>query len=724
MGRYKAGLIENALVGVTFSDGRVQVDRAIVSAPAAEAAAAIAEAEQLVHQENQPIPALAAYVEAIRAEPDHGGAYHGLGWVLAVLGKSERAEAAFLTSIDHRGERAETLRELGNLDWKAGQRSDAVAWWRRSTAIDDSEAPARLSLALAAYYEEDWDRAIVHLDEAEQLGAEAPTQLREWIERGRRNEPFEHARVEPETGAGANVGPQVRVDVGGGTFAANETSIAAVQVADGEIVASWNDWRLSPNVSNEVINTGAAISIDGGATWTDGLLRPPPPNQSAVEGDPMTAYDQRTGNLWVGGISFANNGGLYVARKAPGSPVFEPSVQIGQSSFADKCYMAAGPAPGDPNSTVVYIAYNEGLWRSFDLGETWSFVNAGWPFGIGYLPRVAADGTLQVAYWDLFNGMKIFRSTNAGNSFSSPVTAAVRMDTWGTQDGSRFPGSFRVPAFGTMAIHPLTGNLFYIYPDTTNVVGGNSNVDLYMTVSSDEGDSWSSPTIINDDSSPPGDQLFPWIEIDDSGRIHMVFHDSRNVVQDDKQFGDPDGFFDVYYSYSDDGGRSWSEARLTPNTFNSKNDGLDRTLQFLGDYSGISFAGDVAFPLYLSTQNGDSDSFIHRIERVGGGGMTLADPSPGLAGIENTFSVSGATPGAAVAFLFSRDEGSTEVPGCAPLEIGLDGASVVGSSTADANGNASVSVVIPPGASGTTIFFQSVDRSACVASNLVGYDFP
>ena len=109
------------------------------------------------------------------------------------------------------------------------------------------------------------------------------------------------------------IGPQQRIDVAGGTDAANETTGAASSVSPGDIIAGWNDWRDSGG--SEVIRAGYAISTDGGQSWIDDVLRPPGPNQSGVEGDPMAAFDERTGNLWLGAISFSGNGGLYVARK-------------------------------------------------------------------------------------------------------------------------------------------------------------------------------------------------------------------------------------------------------------------------------------------------------------------------------------------------------------------------------------------------------------------------
>ncbi len=406
------------------------------------------------------------------------------------------------------------------------------------------------------------------------------------------------------------IGPQVRIDVDGGVEAANETTVSVSEANPNEIIAGWNDWRRS--TGNEIINAGFALSLDAGATWTDFLVRPPAPNQSNVEGDPMTAFDPRTGTIWAAAISFSagGNSGIYVARKDPGNPTFNPSVMAITSGGTDKCWMAAGPRPGMPDTTRVYIAFNFGVIYSDDMGDTWtSPVSVG--SGIGFLPRVGSDGNLYVAYWNLSTGMRLARSTNGGASFTTH-TIATRMDVWGTQDGSRFPGRFRVPPFAYIDVDRNDPTRLYaVYFDTTNVVGGQRNVDLYFTTSTDSGTTWATPTVINGDGMPPGDQFFPWLEADRDGRLHLVYFDSRNTAQNDDTVN---GMFDAYYAYSVNGGAAWTEHRLTPSSWNSDNDGLNRSSQFIGDYLGLSVANRRVYPAYLDTSAGDTDVFTNSIQ--------------------------------------------------------------------------------------------------------------
>lgn len=513
------------------------------------------------------------------------------------------------------------------------------------------------------------------------------------------------------------IGPQIRVDPGGGIFASNETSIAAVNSAPGEIVATWNDWRMSPNINSEIINMGVAVSIDNGATWNDFLVRPPVPNQSTVEGDPMTAYDQRTGNLWVGAISFAFNGGLYVARKAPGDATFQPSVNVGQNFFADKCWMAAGPLPNNPNSTAVYIAYNEGLVRSVDLGQTWN-APVSIASGIGFLPRVGPDGTVYVTYWDFGFGVRLRASTDGGLTFGPARTIATRLDSWSTQDGSRFPGNMRVPPMHTLAVHPKTGDLYCCYFDTTSQQGGNRNVDMYFTKSTDGGINWTTPAIINDDAgNANADSFFPWLEVDNYGRLHLVMYDTRHTVQNDNSlFGSQPGLIDAYYLYSLDDGDTWTENRLTSAPFDCDDDGLNRSQQFIGDYNGLTYSQNVVWPLYLSTQNGDSDSFVHKIEWPA---LTLAAPVPGTAGQNNTLSVSNAVPNEQVYFGYGFNAGSSPILGCPGASVDISNPKLAGSAMADANGDASLVAFVPDSASGRTIRIQAVQTVNCAKTNLV-----
>jgi hypothetical protein len=408
-------------------------------------------------------------------------------------------------------------------------------------------------------------------------------------------------------GAQAYVGPQIRIDPGRGTFAANETSIASVGAFGLDIAGSWNDWSASQG-STEIIRCGIALSSDGGQTWIDDVLRPPSAQRTNVEGDPYTIYDARTGNVWVGAIAFGGNGSVYIARKRQGSNTFDPAVNVQVSGSADKVWGAAGPLPGNPDSTRLYVSYNLGTARSDNLGSSWlAPVNHG--SGLGFLPRVSPNGTLHLSYWNGSSGMIYRRSLNGGSSFEAQQTVATRIGVWSTSDCPFIPGNFRVPPIQTMAVDPIDGTVYYVYSDLGDTVGSNRNVDTYFMKSTNDGATWSSPVRIFTRPGFSRDHFFPWIEVDRAGRIHMVYYSTEAEQQNDNATSRC--IMDAYYGWSDDGGSTWFNTRLTPRSFDGMDDGLARSMAFYGDYLGLAFAGARAYPHYVSSQNGDPDNFTH-----------------------------------------------------------------------------------------------------------------
>ena len=308
----------------------------------------------------------------------------------------------------------------------------------------------------------------------------------------------------------------------------------------------------------------------------------------------MTACDPRTGTLWVGALAWGSPCSIFVARKDPGASEFNPAVTARVSAWVDKCWMAAGPRPGEPDSTRLYVTYDEGIIWSDDMGETWTDPN---PLGtgLGFLPRMGPGGAVYVAYWDLGYGVMLKRSFDGGETFTTHQIA-TRMDTWATGDGSRFPGTFRVPPLAYLDVDANTGYLYAAYFDTTDIVGGQANVDLYFTKSTDQGASWAAPVIANGDADPPGDQFFCWLEVDEDSRLHMVYFDSRHTEQTD---GAAHGMLDAYYAYSVNDGGSWMEFRLTPQSWDSMDDAVSGGGQFVGDYLGMGAAGRRAYPVYI-----------------------------------------------------------------------------------------------------------------------------
>ncbi len=103
--------------------------------------------------------------------------------------------------------------------------------------------------------------------------------------------------------------------------------------------------------------------------------------------------------------------------------------------------------------------------------------------------------------------------------------------------------------------------------------------------------------------------------------------------------------------------------------------------------------------------------------------LTLAPPTPGVAGVTNTLAVSGLEPGTTVTFIASRAVGLTVLPGCPGRVTSLKQVQTLGSVAADDSGKASIDVLVPQRANRVPVYFQAFSASACQVSNLVPYAF-
>jgi hypothetical protein len=141
--------------------------------------------------------------------------------------------------------------------------------------------------------------------------------------------------------------------------------------------------------------------------------------------------------------------------------------------------------------------------------------------------------------------------------------------------------------------------------DTTSTLpDGSYNVDLYFTRSIDGGQTWSTPRVLNGDGDLPGDQFFPWIEVDKQGRLHVLYFDTRRNPQPDDA---PLIYIDAYYALSSDRGETWQEHRLTPQPYTYGSG-------FIGDYLGLAAAGDRVYAAYpYATIGTDLDLYVSTV---------------------------------------------------------------------------------------------------------------
>lgn len=131
-------------------------------------------------------------------------------------------------------------------------------------------------------------------------------------------------------------------------------------------------------------------------------------------------------------------------------------------------------------------------------------------------------------------------------------------------------------------------------------------------------------------------------------------------------------------------------------------------------------------PFYIVfNQNGDEAQHAAAIEWVATNlvpGMKFRDPELN-AGANNTLTVTNCVAGGSITFAYSFRFGSARVPGCPGLEVWIDSPTVITNRRADSSGVAELSIFIPTGAIGRTVFVQAADRENCLVSNLLERTF-
>jgi plastocyanin len=137
---------------------------------------------------------------------------------------------------------------------------------------------------------------------------------------------------------------------------------------------------------------------------------------------------------------------------------------------------------------------------------------------------------------------------------------------------------------------------------------------------------------------------------------------------------------------------------------------------------------DAAF-MAANPANGNVYGFHCEVHEALGmfGSVTVNTASPVLtitnfnAGQTASLDVAGAAPGAIVGYAYSLSGAgptSFTVPGCGALSLSLSNpVTVLGTTNADAAGNAAIPANLPAGISGMRVWVQAVDVTSCAQSN-------
>lgn len=395
------------------------------------------------------------------------------------------------------------------------------------------------------------------------------------------------------------VGPNVRCNdrvtcSDGRGITQSETAVA---ISGNVVLCSYNDFRAlyCPSQSPGYQWVGWSYSVDGGETFSDGG---PLPGRTLHRGDPWAATGA-DGAIFLSGI-WNDLRGLAVTRGTPtekGIEWAQPTVIDSPPGTFDKEAITV-----DPNTGDIYLSYTRlgvGIWlhRSTDGGQSFlphTVVTTG---GVqGSCPAAGPNGEVYVAWnigWPGQTGIGFAKSADQGATFGPSRTI-------GQICNFPIPGLDRPnPAFPQITVDntggPNTGNIYVVW----HTACPRGNGDVVMIRSTDGGETWSNPLVINDDATT-AIQFYPTISIDDLGRVNVFFYDRRE---------DPGTVMtNLFFAQSTDGAMSFNpNIKVTSVTSRW---GVGEGSPNFGDYINSTSVGTKACVAWTDSRDGDPDAYF------------------------------------------------------------------------------------------------------------------
>jgi hypothetical protein len=379
---------------------------------------------------------------------------------------------------------------------------------------------------------------------------------------------------------------------------------------------TWTN-TTDPNVAWDTQGRVYQTMLPFNAFWGGANLHP--------DGAIQMSYSDDMGRHWIIG-----NGGQPLENLSNAS-----AKQLG--NVEDKQWVAVNGVVGSPNQDHVYamwsifessntkirIAVSRDRGQTFSKAVTITAPSQTGPSNTYIYPAVDAAGVLYVAFasFDKRAPATIYvsRSTDDGQSFAPFVAAATMV---GVLPVTNLPNTAtRDGITENFAVSPTyPGHLYLTYEDWDG-----TQMDVKFVQSTDGGQHWSAPVVVNDnvDASGATDQFQPSVAAGPKGAVAIAFYDRRAPCPNDKSIlpadvGRTNFCIDVsLQAYKDTGSGAapvGHNVRITAAGWDPLqpgqhvagipqipcSDGNCNSI-FIGDYFGLAISGGNVYSLFVST---------------------------------------------------------------------------------------------------------------------------
>jgi hypothetical protein len=404
-------------------------------------------------------------------------------------------------------------------------------------------------------------------------------------------------------GTGTFFAVQVNVDALGQNIvgdAANEPSLAVDPTDLDNMVIGW---RQFDTISSNFRQAGYGWTTDGGQTWTfPGVIEP-----GVFRSDPVLGADSG-GRIHYNSLTLDGNDYLCdVFRSTEGGMSWDEGVP---AYGGDKQWMTVDTS-GGAGDGHVYAS-----WNSFFTSCSPGFFTRSLD-GDSYEPCLEVPdspywGTLAVGPdGELFvigvsgstSGFVVNRSSNAklglGQALVWDLTTGLSLGGQIESGVGPNPGGLLGQAW--IATDPGSGPSATVYALCSVDPPGSDPLDVRFSRSTDGGASWSPSVRVNDDLGTAW-QWFGTMSVAPTGRIDAVWLDTRN---------DPGGYdSSLYYSFSTDGGTTWSDDERLSDAFDPhlgwpQQNKMGDYFHMVSDEQGFRLA-------WAATFNGEQDVYFGR----------------------------------------------------------------------------------------------------------------